>query len=127
MFIQKHKLIVTNFDIPSEKNYYKIDKTFHYEMLPKNTRELWKAVHNSCRWVECSLMLTNSMAYGTRMFSATSQGLSNNSYPEPNQPNSPHLYPFLQGPLYYYYRWLLLRLFLFIIIIIVLILIINSN
>ena len=26
------------------------------------------------------------------------QGLSNNSYPEPNQPNSPHWYLSLQGP-----------------------------
>ena len=27
-----------------------------------------------------------------------SQGLSNNSYPKPNQPNSPQWYPSLQGP-----------------------------
>ena len=27
-----------------------------------------------------------------------SQGLSNNSYPEPNQPNYPHWYLSLQGP-----------------------------
>ena len=27
-----------------------------------------------------------------------SQGLSNNAYPEPNQPNYPHWYLSLQGP-----------------------------
>ena len=30
-----------------------------------------------------------------------SQGLSNNSYPEPNQPNYLHWYLSLQGPFYY--------------------------
>ena len=33
-----------------------------------------------------------------------SQGLSNNPYPEPNQPNYPHWYLSLQGPLYAYLR-----------------------
>ena len=33
---------------------------------------------------------TNSMAYGLGGSMPHSQGLSNNSYPEPNQPNYPH-------------------------------------
>ena len=38
------------------------------------------------------------MAYGTQRFNSHSQGLSNNSYPEPYQPNYPHWYLSLQGP-----------------------------
>ena len=34
-----------------------------------------------------------------------SQGLSNNSYPEPNKPSSPHLYLSLQGPLKKKLEW----------------------
>ena len=32
-----------------------------------------------------------------------SQGLSNNSYPEPNQPNSPHCYLSLPGPFSFFF------------------------
>ena len=42
----------------------------------------------SARVVCCiGLRLTNSMAYETRRLNSASQGLSNNPYPEPKQPN----------------------------------------
>ena len=42
-----------------------------------------------------------------------SQGLSNYSFSEPNQPNSPHWYLSLQGPFYIYYIYIYLFIYLF--------------
>ena len=49
----------------------------------------------------CAIVITNSMVYGTQRFNLHSQGLSNNLYPDPNQPNSLYWFLFLWNPFWY--------------------------
>ena len=89
------------------RNYYPGNFRSDFQSLSSPVRHDPPAImkFHICRLLQCNVLLLRYIyiyIYPWLMESGGSmphlQGLSNNPYPEPNQPDSPHWYLSLQGP-----------------------------